>query len=131
MANNRIGSNRGQSRRVNAQFPRVDGTHPGYSFYSAVWYVDNINGLDTNTGIDPLHPVKSLYRAVALATAKGWAYQCIQLEPSQTAYHDDTGETYPSVIPATLDDLTICSASSLPGQCRQILNSYRLYELLT
>jgi len=109
---------RNHTRRVHSQFPRADTTHPGYSFYSMVWYVDNIDGLDTNSGVDPMHPVKSLDQAVDLATGFGAAYQCIQLEPSQTAYHDDTGEVWPIVIAATLDDLTICSASSLPGSCR-------------
>uniref|UniRef100_A0A6M3K661 DUF1565 domain-containing protein n=1 Tax=viral metagenome TaxID=1070528 RepID=A0A6M3K661_9ZZZZ len=114
----RLKAFQGQARRVHAQFPRQDLTHPGYSFYTAIWYVDNVYGLDTNSGVDPLHPVKSVDQAVDMATAYGAPYQCIQVEPSQTAYHDDTGEVFPIVIPATLDDLTICSASSVPGTCR-------------
>ena len=105
-------------KKVHSQFPRRDSSQPGYKYYSVIWYVDVDNGLDTNKGYDPLSPVKSLDKAVLLATEAGLPYQCIQLEPSQNAYHDDTGESFPIIIPATLDDLSIISASTLPGRCR-------------
>ncbi len=119
-ANEKIRSRKyaAQSRIVNRDYPRRDCTRPGYSWYTAIWYCDVDDGLDTNSGISPTSAVKSLTQAVALATNFGAAYQCIMLEPSQNAYHDDTGEAWPIAIPAALDDLTIMSKSALPGNCR-------------
>jgi len=96
----------------------VNQTHPGYAPYLNIIYVDNGVGDDNNGGSLPNRAIKTLSKAIALATAVGKPYQCIILMPSQTAYHDDTGETYGYAIPAACDDLTIMSASAVPGACR-------------
>jgi len=109
---------RNNMHRARSKFPTVNPTHPGYCPYTMVWYADSVNGLDTNSGHSILQPLKSLDKALLLAAGFGAPFQCIVLMPSGTAYHDDTGESFPCIVTAALDDLTIMSASAVPAPAR-------------
>lgn len=92
-------------------FPIANGSLPGYSPYTAVWYVDATNGSDNLQGDCPTSALKTLTAAVARATSFGRPYQCIILEPGTY----NSSETFPIAIGADLDYLTIMSRADGSG----------------
>jgi len=95
-------------------FPTANGSLPGYAPYTAIWYVDSTNGADTLQGDSPASAFKTLTTAVARATAFGRPHQCIILEPGTY----NSSETFPIVIGADLDYLTIMSRADVSGIAR-------------
>jgi hypothetical protein len=106
-------ANRGAMHTLKQQYPLADGSVAGYAPFYNYYYVDVTNGIDTNDGSQPNKALKTLTKAVALATQIGLPNTCIVLAPSTTAY--SASETFPIAIPAALDNLTIMSASAIPG----------------